>query len=95
VAGRILRELETPVEFCGREIQAAASIGIVHGDARLYSSARELLADADAALYRAKASGRGQYAVFGSEVPASVTELSDKGVEHCGASLDVGGAKAA
>ena len=95
VAGRILRELETPVEFCGREIRAAASIGIVHGDARQYSSARELLADADAALYRAKALGRGQYAVFGSEVPASVTESSNTGVEHAVESLVVGGSKAA
>lgn len=64
VAGRILRELERPVDFCGRQIRAAASIGIVYGDTRRYSSARELLADADAALYKAKASGRGQYAVF-------------------------------
>jgi diguanylate cyclase (GGDEF)-like protein/PAS domain S-box-containing protein len=69
VAERILRELERPVEFCGRQMRAAASIGIVHGDARQYSSAREMLADADAALYHAKASGRGRYAVFDATTP--------------------------
>jgi diguanylate cyclase (GGDEF)-like protein/PAS domain S-box-containing protein len=69
VAGRILRELERPVDFGGRQIRAAASIGIVYGDARQYSSARELLADADTALYKAKAAGRGQFAVFDPDMP--------------------------
>jgi len=69
VAERILRELGKPVEFCGHPMRAAASIGIVHGDARQYSSARDLLADADAALYHAKASGRGRYAVFDANTP--------------------------
>lgn len=68
VAERILRELKRPVEFCGREIRVAASIGIVHGNALRYSSARELLADADSALYKAKAAGRGRYAVFDADM---------------------------
>ncbi|HXE54532.1 MAG TPA: diguanylate cyclase [Tepidisphaeraceae bacterium] len=80
VAQRILRELATPVECCGQEVRAAASIGIVHGDARRYSTARELLADADAALYKAKAAGRARYAVFEQDLQTSdLTRLAVSG----------------
>lgn len=64
VAERILRELARPVEFGGRQIRTGASIGIVHADGPRYTSAQQLLADADAALYQAKAAGRGRYVVF-------------------------------
>ena len=63
VAERILRELAEPTACGGQQIRAAASIGIVPPPAR-YAAAPQLLADADAALYQAKAAGRGRYAVF-------------------------------
>jgi diguanylate cyclase (GGDEF)-like protein/PAS domain S-box-containing protein len=72
VAERILWELAKPVEFGGQEIRTSASIGIVHhGDGRRYETARELLADADAALYKAKAAGRGGFAVFDADMQQS------------------------
>jgi diguanylate cyclase (GGDEF)-like protein/PAS domain S-box-containing protein len=74
VATRILRELDKPVDFSGRQIRPAASIGIVHGDARPYSAARDLLADADTALYKAKAAGRARYAIFDANTPPSAEE---------------------
>jgi GGDEF domain-containing protein/CHASE3 domain sensor protein len=74
VAGRILRELARPVELAGTEIRTAASIGIVHADGPRYASAEQLLADADAALYQAKAAGRGRYAVFGADTEPSAPE---------------------
>jgi PAS domain S-box-containing protein len=74
VAERILRELARPVEFARQQIRAAASIGIVHADGQRYTAAAQLLADADAALYEAKAAGRGRYAVFDAEARHSAPE---------------------
>lgn len=72
VAERILRALGQPVPFDGREIRTTASIGVVHAHGGRYTCARQLLADADAALYRAKGDGRARYAVFGADAePAS------------------------
>ncbi|HEY2587340.1 MAG TPA: diguanylate cyclase [Tepidisphaeraceae bacterium] len=67
VAERILRELAKPVTLGGRPIRTGASIGIVYGDGRRYTSAPQLLADADTALYQAKAAGRGRYVVFDAD----------------------------
>jgi diguanylate cyclase (GGDEF)-like protein/PAS domain S-box-containing protein len=74
VAERILRELAEPVEFEGQEIRAGASIGIVHGDVGRHESAEDLLAAADAALYRAKAAGRGGYVVYSAAMQESAQE---------------------
>ncbi len=64
VAERIHRVLEAPFLVEGFEeipISITASIGIATGDR---SSARELLRDADIALYRSKAAGRNRWVVF-------------------------------
>jgi GGDEF domain-containing protein len=74
VAGRMLRALGNPVPFDGREIRTTASIGIVHAHGRRYTSTRQLLADADAALYQAKAAGRGRYVVFGAGAEPAAPE---------------------
>ncbi len=63
VAQQILAALAEPVRFEGQEIITSASIGIVCGTAG-YSNARDLLRDADAAMYRAKTGGRDRFAVF-------------------------------
>ena len=64
VAERIREVLRKPFQIDGFEgipITVTASIGIATGDR---PSAQELLRDADAALYRAKAMGRDQFVVF-------------------------------
>ncbi len=64
VAERIHQVLEAPFLVEGFEeipISITASIGIATGDR---SSARELLRDADIALYRSKAAGRNRWVVF-------------------------------
>ena len=62
-AERILAVLRAPFVIDGQEAYAAASIGISGGTA-IRESNRDLLREADIALYRAKAAGRGRYAVF-------------------------------
>jgi len=88
VAERILRELDRPVEIDGQQIRASASIGIVHAAGRHYTAPAQLLADADAALYKAKAAGRGRYAVFDADAQQSafdrvrLTEELQQAIEH-------------
>ena len=65
VAERILNALSLPLFFDGCEIATTASIGIVVGDGK-YASAKELMRDADTAMYRAKSLGRNRFALFDS-----------------------------
>jgi diguanylate cyclase (GGDEF)-like protein/PAS domain S-box-containing protein len=63
VAERIQQAIAQPFEVSGHQVSATASIGIaLSGPA--YAKAEELLQDADAALYRAKAQGGGRSAAF-------------------------------
>lgn len=71
VAERILQELVAPFNLDSNEVFTAASIGIVlsrevGADALRtdYDRPEDLLRDADTALYRAKALGKGRYEVF-------------------------------
>lgn len=73
LAERIIRQLKAPYELCGRRVTAGVSIGI----ATLVESGMSadlLLRNADMALYRAKASGRGTYCFFEAEMDAEVQE---------------------
>lgn len=63
VAERIGQELKLPFNLNGHEVFAAASIGILLGS-NDYERPEELLRDADTAMYRAKAQGKGCYEVF-------------------------------
>ncbi|GAA4984777.1 putative bifunctional diguanylate cyclase/phosphodiesterase [Kineococcus glutinatus] len=66
VATRLRRALAEPVRLVGADVVVAASIGVALSDE--HPDADELLADADAAMYRAKqsgAAGRGDLAVAG------------------------------
>lgn len=63
VAERIQQELKLPFNLNGHEVIAAASIGVLLGTVN-YNRAEELLRDADTAMYRAKARGRGCYEMF-------------------------------
>ena len=61
-AERIIRALDAPFRLGGHDVVTATSIGIAVGGTG--HAAVDLLRDADVALYRAKARGRGRYAVF-------------------------------
>jgi diguanylate cyclase (GGDEF)-like protein/PAS domain S-box-containing protein len=65
VAERIQQELAVPFLLNGTEVFISASIGITVGPAG-YSQAEELLRDADAAMYVAKAAGKARCEVFDS-----------------------------
>jgi diguanylate cyclase (GGDEF)-like protein/PAS domain S-box-containing protein len=73
VAERILRALRPAFEIAGCEVFTSASIGIAVGGAR-YTGAGEILRDADTAMYRAKALGKGRFEVFDAAMREEVTE---------------------
>ncbi len=76
LAKSVLSALALPVRLPSvpGTIAAGASIGVATG---LRTSARDLLRDADIALYEAKASGRNRYAVFRPEMRAAVVNRFD------------------
>jgi diguanylate cyclase (GGDEF)-like protein len=70
VADRILETMNDPFEVEGRELYIGASIGIAIGG-RVND---DLLRNADLALYRAKARGRGQKQVFEPQMHVAMVE---------------------
>jgi len=70
VAKRILGALQAPFAVAGREVVVGASIGVAIGT----HGADDLLSHADVAMYRAKAQGKGRYAMFESGMQAEVIE---------------------
>lgn len=69
VAERLQRALEAPFEIDGHEIVTSVSIGIAASSAAP-ETADALLRNADAAMYRAKASGRARAEAFDAEMHA-------------------------
>lgn len=63
-AQRVFDALADALPFDGRSVAVRASIGLAIDRGAQTSSADELLRDADTAMYRAKANGRGCLAVF-------------------------------
>ncbi len=63
VAERVQERLKVPFAVDGRQLEVSASIGIALS-ATGYDGPEEILHDADVAMYRAKAAGRGQTQVF-------------------------------
>ncbi len=63
VADRIHRELAAPLEVRGCEAFTSVSVGIALSSAG-YECPEDMLRDADTAMYRAKAGGRGRHQVF-------------------------------
>ncbi|MDQ3878129.1 MAG: EAL domain-containing protein [Actinomycetota bacterium] len=73
VAARMQRVLRTPVLLCGRTFDTSASIGIVVGSSSI-DSPQDLIGRADAAMYAAKAQGKGRSVVFGTTEHLAVVE---------------------
>ena len=72
VAERIQYKLSKPFQFAGQEIFINTSIGIATSEI-LYADAGEMLRDADAAMYQAKARGKGCHVLFDHEMHANAT----------------------
>ena len=60
---RLLDALDRPVSINGTEVRPQASIGVTFSDLG-YREPDEVLRDADLAMYKAKADGKGQLALF-------------------------------
>jgi diguanylate cyclase (GGDEF)-like protein len=67
VAERILRSMEAPIVFNGVEIKPGTSIGIAFAEPR-HQEPKEIIRDADIALYHAKQQGKGRYSLFEGEL---------------------------
>jgi diguanylate cyclase (GGDEF)-like protein len=75
IAERLLDQLTSRIPLDECKVYTDASIGIVLGSA-IYNNSMELLRDADIAMYRAKALGKGRYAIFNREMYAQTLHLS-------------------
>jgi diguanylate cyclase (GGDEF)-like protein len=75
VADRILERLLSPVIIQGEAIFPSASIGIVISTPD-YDNCVDLLRDADIAMYRAKALGKGRYTLFDQEMYEQTLRLT-------------------
>jgi EAL domain-containing protein (putative c-di-GMP-specific phosphodiesterase class I) len=73
VADRIMRALRDPFKLEGREIYVGASIGIAATDHDV-EDADHLLRNADLAMYRAKASGAGNYERYHPRLHVALVE---------------------
>jgi len=76
VAERITAGLRAPVVLDSNDVVVGVSIGIARGGigGGLARAAPELLRNADLAMYRAKAQGKGRYEVFEPEMHAAVLD---------------------
>ncbi|MDX8433688.1 EAL domain-containing protein [Mesorhizobium abyssinicae] len=69
LASRIIEEMRQPVAFQGHQCRFGVSIGIAANDG---VDARQLLVNADLALYRAKSHGRNRYEFFNEELQSEI-----------------------
>ena len=74
VAERIQQAIAQPFDIGGKQVSASASIGIAVSSPA-YARAEELLQDADAALYRAKAQGGARSAAFDAAMRERAPQL--------------------
>ncbi len=79
IANRILDAVKVPFNLSGYHLQIDASIGICYGHTK-YSDSEDILRDADIAMYRAKALGKGRIDIFEPEMHARV-EMTTR-IEH-------------
>jgi diguanylate cyclase (GGDEF)-like protein/PAS domain S-box-containing protein len=71
MAARIIRELSKPIRYEGHECRFGASIGIA-ADSGTDLDAKQLLLNADIALYRAKGAGRNRHEFFSKDARRSI-----------------------
>lgn len=71
LADRLITALGSPLSLPGREVVVKASFGLAVPDPDHATSAEELLRNADVAMYRAKAAGKGGLAIFEAHMHAA------------------------
>jgi diguanylate cyclase (GGDEF)-like protein/PAS domain S-box-containing protein len=76
VAGRIVEELRPPFGVGGRDVTVSASVGIAMSVTGR-EPVEDLIRDADAAMYRAKAAGKDRYEVFDEDLRLQLLARSD------------------
>ena len=74
-AARVIEQLEAPFEIEGRELFVGVSVGIAA--AAPGEDADAILRNADLAMYRAKARGKGRYEVYEASMHAEVVRRMD------------------
>jgi diguanylate cyclase (GGDEF)-like protein/PAS domain S-box-containing protein len=72
LAERLLDALRQPLQIDGNEITTSASIGITFSSMG-YENPADMVRDADTAMYKAKAAGKGRYALFDSALHTQVS----------------------
>jgi diguanylate cyclase (GGDEF)-like protein/PAS domain S-box-containing protein len=72
LAARLLASTAAPVQLEQTEVTTSASIGITFSTMG-YQSAEDVLRDADIAMYKAKANGKAQYAIFDTTLHEQVS----------------------
>ncbi|MFT4993286.1 MAG: diguanylate cyclase (GGDEF)-like protein [Paraglaciecola sp.] len=73
IASRVIKSAATLFELDKKEVYSGASLGIACIE-NGYQSADEIIRNADAAMYQAKAQGRGRYVVFDMTMREKVLE---------------------
>ena len=79
IAERVQHTLQDPFHLDGRELVVAASIGIALADPD--ADPADVMRDADVAMYRAKADGKGRHAVFDARMHELVMRRLDMETE--------------
>lgn len=74
IAQRIRERLEVPFLLDDRQVFTSTSVGIALAHPR-YTKPEDLLRDADAAMYRAKAGGRDRFVIFDESMHQEALEL--------------------
>lgn len=72
LADDIVMEMKAPLEFDGKSTSCSASVGVAIANADM-KRPEQVVADADMALYHAKAQGRGRWSFFTEEMHAEST----------------------
>ena len=75
IADRLLEKLSSAIHLGSHQVFTGASMGIVFSSTT-YQNGTELLRDADIAMYRAKALGKGRYAIFDQQMYSQTIHLS-------------------
>ena len=73
LAQRMIDALSAPLNVYGNEITTSASVGITFSDIG-YANPTDMVRDADTAMYKAKAAGKGRYVVFDGALHAELAQ---------------------